>query len=367
MSIAPSNVLADKRVASDLNTGAAVLLSPTHASPNPLTNPVPGRAGLIEVCGHGKLDDDQLQALMRRAEKDVGLVINRAAVTLIDSNTENDMAIGLWARVKQAELSATQPFREHSGCVTSQDCWQRLLNAQNGAREVNVAPLVVFAERSRDPATYALAVSACAGRRDGVCASINPSGWAARDPDNAIPLLLMAAELPAGDIAGRARLLIEAAARRQYQRHMPDVERLLQTPIAASIDDLQKRAFWGNSYTFNFEMDSRMFEPIGAYCGRRGLGIVDREAVCGQLAGMLSARGSNYIDLDMAGVAASAAGWSKEKRNQIEAEKNEVMQVMLRDTPVDSLGCEAVVRNNRFASDTFRVGELAASRLAKQR
>lgn len=150
--------------------GGALLLGPALGAVG---------VGQVELCGHGRYTAVPFP-FPRDVEQGAERAVARLVERLLRSDLERDRARGLFLSSHGPRLWELSPL-----CIADSS---RCADARSPERAQRRRALAELAERSRDPAVYALALLNCEQANSGspACARLTYAAWAERDPLNRV-------------------------------------------------------------------------------------------------------------------------------------------------------------------------------------
>ena len=206
--------------------------------------------------------------------------------------------------------------------------------------------LVTLANDTRDPVVYAMALQLCVpGRRDrrfAGCDRISVEGWAAVDPDNAVPWLSVARKATgAQDFATRADALARAAAAHRVDNY--DNALLDATSGDIPLDATPLQRYW--ILTSIVGAQAAWYSPHvrGALdsCTADAVGDPLIRQRCDAVATLFEAHGTGSLDVSLAATLGERVDWSAAKVRALRVEREAAEGVFMQDTGAQ-WGCESV-------------------------
>jgi hypothetical protein len=321
--------------------GAAPGIATTAAS----AGARPAHTGEIEICGVGRIksdpDDPEAVHYVTALTEETRV---RWIAALRNSDDNRARAVGLYV-----ENILNRDFTE----ITQED-------AQN--------ELVQLAVGTVDPAVYALAYFKCNPGFDGrspggACASLSPQEWAQRDPDNAAPWLVAAANARReNNSAAEADAFAHLAKAQKYDPYNFSLLQFAETETPRDATPLDRLAFAIQMIGVE-AATSPPWSPVSRHCSAEALQDPAVHQQCEALAEFLAAKVETQIDLSFAISLGKRVGWPDDRVNAMRLRLTAGMGALQQAVPEghgEEWSCEGVERGNAFLADWARLGELGA-------
>ena len=228
--------------------------------------------------------------------------------------------------------------------------------------------LVQLAVGTQDPAVYALAYSKCnntvgtPASADG-CQRLSLDEWTRRDPDNAVPWLLIAAKAgQANDASAEGAAFAHAAAAHRYD---PYTSSLMAFADSEKPDDVTPLDQWYFGIAVN-GVEAATLGPVMPYLRYCSGDRVKDPIVhqhCAALAELLAAKGTTLIDLSVAAALGSRLGWAADRVSGLRQRFNAMLGMLEQAMPSDreiTWSCATAARGNAYFAERERLGELGA-------
>jgi hypothetical protein len=238
-----------------------------------------------------------------------------------------------------------------------------------GAPEYSEArnELVQLAVGTQDPAVYALAYSKCSKQSDdtppGPCQQLSPEEWTRRDPDNALPWLLIAAKArQENDRAAEQAAFAQVAKARGYDSYGFSLMKFAESEAPSDATPLER-------WSFAVELggvEAAMPMPIGPYfkyCSAEGVSDPTVRQQCAALAELLVAKGTTLIDLSFAATLGARLGWPADRVSGLRQRSDATMGMLEEAIPPgreEQWSCTTAARGNAYMAERMRLGELGA-------
>ncbi len=343
--------------------------SPPSVPPSNASNPVPAKLGTpvtppappgpqsapvnlrnVEICGFGKVALDRADPAA--ASRYVGARTEKTAQKWLSALLNNDdyraRAAGLYLEGKVNGGATIQPMTDQ-------------------ARD----SLVQLAVGTADPAVYATALYACAAQyggapAGGTCRQISADGWARRDPDNAVPwLLLVGKARDSHDAAAEAAAFAHAAKASMSDSYVYSMYAFAEPELPSDLTPIQR--WYLAVEVFGIEAATPQNELIAAskHCSVEAVRDGTVRQQCGSLAELWVTRGATLLDFGIGTSIGARAGWPAQKVKGLNIEHDALMQVIGETGPAgsaDAWSCGAVQRGNAYVGRMARLGEMGAAR-----
>jgi hypothetical protein len=312
----------------------------------------PANASEIEVCGVGKvkIDPDDPMA----AGKYIELLAKKSQLRWLAALRSSDDY-----RARASGLFLT-------GIVTDRG------NNQAATQEAR-DELVQLAVVINDPAVYALAIYKCSSNIEdpaaGACGQVSAGGWARRDPDNAVPWLMVAGEARANNnTMAESDAISDAAKAHKTDSYTDSLFAFAEPQIPAEVTAVERAYFAINVIGVEAATATPQFIQGTHHCSSDALQDSTARLQCSALA-ELFVTGRSLLDFWRGLAIGIRAGWPKERVAALTEEKNALMQVSMQVIPehADPWSCDSVNRINAFMSQVGRLGEMGATREALER
>lgn len=315
-----------------------------------------------EVCGYGVAKDEkEMNTLTARAQVDANRVLAEAIDALLVSPSEQDLALGLWLRVRLAATQATAHI--YPDCGLAEACMTAFDTLERRAIASTVGPLATLAARSRDPVVYALALQACNRRNESFCDEIDARGWIERDPNNAAAHLAAIRTTSKGNLQESRQLFASAGKQLTFDARMPDLSPLYAQPAMQNLSPLVDMMVTNTGLSSIWDGDWKVLDPVRQHCGSRSPDYPGKQADCGTMAQVLRDQGKTLFSVSISTMSATAAGWDPAEIQAQRKALNDLMAESVRHYDADNpLSCTSLKKSNALARDISTKGELAALR-----
>jgi hypothetical protein len=273
------------------------------------------KRGGMALCGYGAVDPERVPAQLQ-AEADAGIV--RALDRLEAGRDEDKRATALAMRaLLEAQLAQEKVIVDDPAtCLGSELCFDREAAAFVQAATPRIAALVRLAVATRDPQTVT-AMRACRSvlldqAPPESCSALSYAQWAALEPDNAMPWLMLAREArQRKDPAGLDEAFLRASQAKMFDRHATRYGDILasaslggepvDTLAVARVANAEMRDDPGEYFA--------RFTMFHLYCARSD--EPGRRERCGHLARMLIDHSEDHLGLQIASLIGADGGWSQ--------------------------------------------------------
>jgi len=234
--------------------------------------------------------------------------------------------------------------------------------------------LVRMALGTRDPEVYRLAWSAChlgtAARRrssdeEDACPRLEAAQWARLDPDNALPWLHA---LDRASAAKSAAGVEEALYRVGQSKRLDDgFGRATSAVLALEVDGLASGVQAQVAMTaVNLDALSLMtYSPLSKACAAELLADANRRALCDAAATRLVDSANSLLPFGIGIALGKRLGWSAQRVDALERERNEAMARLPTQVPQQPLSCDGVTALRSYFARVAELGELGAAREAR--
>jgi hypothetical protein len=310
---------------------------------------LPDGSRKVEICGFGKVTVDPTDPMA--ASTYVGARAEKAAQkwlsALLNSDDYRARAVGLFLEGKIDGGATVQPMTEQ-------------------ARE----SLVQLAVGTADPAVYATALYACgAGFSDpanAACRQISADGWARRDPDNAVPWLLLAGKArDKHDVAAEAQAFSRAAKASMSNSYAFSMYAFAEPELPGDLTPTERSYLAVEVIGIEAAIAQNEFNVASKHCSTEAIADGNVRQQCGSLAELWVTRGTTLLDFGIGTNIGARAGWPAQKVSDLKMERDALMQVITQTGPAsndDTWSCDAVQRGNAYVSRMARMGEMGAMR-----
>lgn len=318
--------------------------------PVPAPSPTAAKASL-EVCGYGKVPVDPADpaAVMTLLRKITDPARKRWLSTLQDSDDLRARATGLLLDGLNKTFDAVPPVPATAS-----------------------AALVQLAIGSSDPAVYALAVADCRLHPDpdGACAPISASAWADRDPDNALPWLMLADQAhKAGDRDAEGRAMARAANAARVENYTDSLFAFAATALPSDVTPLERWLLSIETSGIAAAMPAPVSLGFRDYCTADALQDPQVHIRCGALAETYVSRATTIRDFSVGIGFGQRVGWPESRLSALRREQKALMQRFTEQFSDmhEPWSCAAVRAGNALMSEQLQSGELATARAALER
>jgi hypothetical protein len=248
----------------------------------------------VDLCGYGPVKQDAVEDIHAKARTAADIAFNRLKEKLAASQDERESALGLYLQ-RSAYLEGSQ---------------ERLIKLASG---------------SRDPQVYALAFLSCGYVGDG-CGSLPAEQWAAIDPGNGVPWLLIAGS--ARNDATRYEAIYRASTSQRFDARFPNFFALLHTPDVQRLEPQARAAIVDDLVGLQTTLPTLLYTPFIKYC--RGASVADpnRTSICTNLANLLL-DDRTLVGFSAGVTLAESAGWPSNKISALREEKTEYQRAAI--------------------------------------
>ncbi len=318
--------------------------------PKPGAAPQPDAAvdaGKVEFCGVGKvkLDTNDAPAVTAFVGAFTKAARERWLTAALDSDDIRARAAGLLLK-SRGTLGGEPP----SDADQDRDA------------------LVQLAAGATDPAVYAMALYACGYDKNAVataaCAQLSPAKWAALDPDNAAPWLLVALRARgAKDPAGEATAFARAVGANRMDGYGWSLFAFAEPELPGDTTPLEHWLLAQQAMAVGAAVGLPYYGEITQRCSR--LSIED-DAVrdqCGALAETLVAKANTLLDFGIGVRIGERAGWPAARVAELLERRDAWLQAGAEvEGPLaqNPGSCETVRAGNAYLAQRRRFGERGA-------
>jgi hypothetical protein len=303
----------------------------------------------VEICGFGKVELDPTDPMAaslyvgERTEK----TAQKWLSTLMNNDDYRARAAGLFLEGKIGGVPRILPMTEQ---------------ARDG--------LVQLAVGTADPAVYATALYACgAGFSDpgnAACRQISADGWARREPDNAVPWLLLAGQArDKHDVAAEAQAFSRAAKASMSDSYVYSMYTFAEPELPSDLTPVQLSYLAVEVIGIEAATGQTEFLAASKHCSTEAMRDSSVRQQCSSLAELWVTRGTTLLDFGIGISIGARAGWPAQKVNDLKMERDALMQLITERGPAnndDTWTCDAVQRVNAHVSRMARMGEMGAVR-----
>ncbi len=218
-----------------------------------------------------------------------------------------------------------------------------------------------------DPVVYAMAVALCSKElsvavNDGACQRISLAEWARVDSGNAVPWIAVAQAARArGDIQAEAAAFARAAEARKMVNPGESMSSFALAEVPQDATATEKAALATELIGYESAMAGPGLTEVMSYCSVAAVKQDDIRKECNAVAELLVGPGTTLLYLSLGGRLGERVGWPAERVRQIAAEKEELLQLAIRNEQ-NPWSCDTVSRINTFIVERARIGELDALR-----
>lgn len=346
----------------DSRTGAAP--EPGHPTlrpergPRPLAQalrlagePAGGTSAVELVCGLGAMPFDHTgEAQVDKA--------HAQALSALEAHA--DRAMPGWIE----EMKSSSDARVQAGgwAIEARREWTKALGSGERTKpSTGLAELVRLAERSRDPLPYALAFQLCElqGLRQSTpaCGALSARAWAERDPGNALPWLMGAAQ--SEDPQRRAEYVERALASEAMRSSSGVIQRLMVDAVGAAADPLDRSARLHEAAAAEAMLMVAQFDQ-GSLCSDGELRQAAVRQQCERLATHLTERSDSVLGVNTGQIIGGRLGWSVDRLERSRRELSALSEQAPRE--IVTSGCEGLARAEAYFADVAKYGEIGALR-----
>jgi hypothetical protein len=327
---------------------------PALSSPAPI-RPLPTlHTDTVELCGYGTtpIDKEDPGAVFQK----IGILTRTTAArwlaALQNSGDLRSRAAGLWL----------------DGKVTGGELL-RPVAPQTRAAAIQLAAGAV------DPAVYALVLSMCDKRAgadpDPACQQLSLQRWAAIDPDNAVPWLLLAGKARLShDDAAEAEAFSHAAKAHRFDDYSDSLFAFSDPELPPDVTPLERSYFAIEVIGVEAAAGSPVYGVASQHCSSAAMQDSNVRQQCESLAQLLVRKGTTLLDLGVGRAIGARAGWSSDRINELLQEQHALMQAITQATSSDNdklWTCDTVNRVNAYMVQRVRLGEVGAAREVLER
>jgi hypothetical protein len=295
-----------------------------------------GPEGIVELCGIAKFRIEHIQDSEAAVWAATDTTWRKMVDALRKSDKDIDRALAEHLEGIAEGERAIQTFKVNNPqCVdrrVQKGCEGAYFNTT--ARLASLPALLQVASTSADVDVYVMALRACEGTstsRPRECEAFTYAGWAARDPDNALPLLregyrrgLTSAPGTEEKIDGSretAVLFEEAAKRPRLSLRNPPYARVTSLPSFAESPPLVQLAIVTGLSTSDSAGTIMASLPAARFCSARAMAdYPSRHDTCGSLASLVARDSTTVVGARVAADIGSRLGWPTEKTQALREE-----------------------------------------------
>jgi hypothetical protein len=330
-------------------------VAPTTPIRTPPTSTAPHADKSIELCGVGTVPVDGPGAAKAGADLDARAAKDmlRWRSALLNSSDVRARAVGLFIESR------------FDGNFLRTTALQQPLDS-----------LVTLAEETKDPAVYAVALSACnnigAPTLAGNCEGISLKGWTKLEGENAAPWLELAGYARVvNDVVNENAAFAQAANAARVDAYSWSLFGFAEADIPSDVTPLER-------YELSIQMmgiETAMYSPqtptvsASKHCSADGVRNELVRSQCSRLAELFVTKGTTVLDLIVGTSIGARIGWSQARVAALKEEKEALEAVGMQAEPDpakpdSAFSCEASVRRNHYLHERAQLGEIAAAREA---
>jgi hypothetical protein len=311
---------------------------------------VPENTDLIDVCGLGKVavpqgDWQATAGLLNAATRKTA---QRWLAAMLDSNDVRARAMGL---MLEAQID-NDDIGRHPMSERTRDALEQL------------------ATDTGDPAVYAIALAACNfGFRmgSGGCRQVTLNNWAALDPDNAVPWLLLAGEARRrGDVSGESADFTRAAQATRVTPYIDSLDAFAAPLLPADATPLDEAALGLDVFSMGLARWPPYSSAALQFCSVVSLQGDDTvRARCNSLAELFVAHAGNLLDLGIGRALGERLGWPADRVQDLKLLRDAILEVeneAVPQAPQTQWSCDGVSRLNAWMRERRQLGELGVGR-----
>jgi hypothetical protein len=311
---------------------AAPIAPPTALLP--AATPAPLAPDEDELCGYGRVTQSEADVIRAKARMEADKVFSGLKERLATSRDPHESALGLYLKGSTETLAA-------------------------------------LASASGDPQVYALAFLSCNYQASGgTCALLSAEQWAVVEPDNAVPLLLVATHHDMNDPAVEEAIYRAAVAKR-FDPHFPNFLGLLELPDIQSQAPQTRSVLQDDLLAMRLTLPSLPLQRVYRYCNFPSVADATRIGVCNDLAKLFIERDQTMAGLGIGVKLAQTAAWPQERIEDLSKTKAEYQEALSaettqRESQADS-DCAELASFDRWAAEYERLGDrgMATKLMAK--
>lgn len=317
---------------------------------------------LIEVCGVGKLDITKNKlAPVDSFSPPLAGVFAILADKYSASASEKDRVLGMQLSVIAAEASKQEEFlSQYPGCSRDTECAVKRPNRYFETNNPAADPLARYALNTRDPDVYAAAVYQCKLSMTSACRAITLEGWAAIDPDNAVPWLLVAGrDSRRSNLVQRDQAMARAIAATKYIQRAPSFGLAAGDDLVKMLPPFAHTAVINSLWLERIMIDIAMsYSPIIQFCKKDLMDLPGRREGCDNLAHKFVEDDNSLIGFSIGTVIGERAGWSIERVTALKAEREALTSLSLGVSfATDMFSCEGLASRSKLHSSMLEIGE----------
>jgi hypothetical protein len=304
------------------------------------------------VCGLGKvaIPRDDWQATGNVLNQATGKTAQRWLVGMLDSDDVRARAMGL---MLEGQIAKDDTGR-HPMLERTRDALEQL------------------ATETGDPAVYAIALAACDfGIRmgSGGCRQVTLNDWAALDPNNAVPWLLLAGEARRrGDVSGESADFTRAAQATRVTPYTDSFDAFAAPLLPEDATPLDEAALSLDVFSFGLTRWPPYANAALQFCSVVALQGDDTvRARCNSLAELFVSHAGNLLDLGIGRVLGERLGWPADRVQELKLLRAAIQEVENEAVPQDphaQWSCDGVSRLNAWMRARRQLGELGVGRQA---
>jgi hypothetical protein len=292
------------------------------------TPPAKPAADETVLCGYGRTKNSEADRIREAASRAADTVLDALKSRLAASKDPRETALGLYMQ---------------------------------GSRD----SLVALASGSGDPQVYALAFLSCQYNALEACAVLSARQWAAVEPDNGIPWLLMAgAAARDKDKDARNQAVIRASATQSFDERFPDFLGMLQWPEIRKQAPQTRSALGDQLMGMHTSLPTISYMPFIQFCSDPSVEYAIRTSACRNLTETLL-RGRTVHGFSTGVRLAELTGWPRDEVNVLREKKSAYQSALshrLRAGEGVQSECEDLAKFDQLAADYSRLGELGVAR-----
>jgi hypothetical protein len=303
--------------------------------------------GLLEVCGVGrvKLDINDAAVVDAYATALTKTARERWLAAALDSDDIRARAAGLLLRSRG--IQGPQPA---SAVAEDRDA------------------LVQLAVGATDPAVYAMALYACGfdhlAVTTGACAQLDPAKWAALDPQNAAPWLLVALRARvAKDPAGEAIAFARAVGANRVDGYGWSLFAFAEPELPGDTTPLERWLLAQQAMGVGAAVGLPYYGEITQHCSRLSIEDDAIHDQCGALAETLVAKANTLLDFGVGVRIGERAGWPAARVAGLLERRDAWLQEgdqLDGSNTQHPWSCQSVRAGNAYLAQRTRLGELGA-------
>jgi hypothetical protein len=291
--------------------------------------------------------------------------LQRASDRLVGSERPFDRARGFFMRLDAAQRRAAEEYvAQRPGCAENEAC-RSASRVRGSAGDAWTIELARLAASSNDPQAYALAYQACRSHASELtpptCATLTAARWAQLDPDNALPLLYMAAEAEARrDGAVRDEAVLRLTRAKHASAPWRSWIELTNTPNFSDQPRSQQAAMLDELLALQLAAPVPPYQVLVQYCSPGRMADLGQRQTCNDLAEFLTRRDGSLLAHRTGTAIAGRVGWGGERIESLR-EEGKLAQSVSAGLGQQRYSCDERDQLAHWLRDVALHGELGAA------